>query len=91
MENYRNSYVTEKRIVSRLSKILHFIVQIEDFIEDYAKISRPYLLYFPRNKPSQTVTVELGRAGPSGAGSSFQMFQLVLKWLHKFISFFPIS
>ena len=35
--------------------------QIQELIEDYVKISRPYLLHFPRNKPSKSVTVGTGR------------------------------
>ena len=52
-----NCYVAEKRIVFDL------IAQIEDFIEDCFKSSRPYRLYFPINKPSKSVTVRswLGR------------------------------
>ena len=48
-ENYRNSYVAEKRIVSKLSKISipNLIAQIEDLNEYCVKISRLYLLYFP--------------------------------------------
>ena len=42
------------------SKIL--IAQIEDFKEACVKISRPYLIYFPRNKPSKRVTAGPGRA-----------------------------
>ena len=39
------------------SKDIYQITQIEDFNEDCVKISRPYLLYFPRNKLSKSVTV----------------------------------
>ena len=48
-ENYRNCYVAKKRIASKLSKISipNLITQIEDWNEDYLKISRSYLSYFP--------------------------------------------
>ena len=36
------------------------ISQIEDLNEDCVKISRPYLLYFLRNKSSKSVTVGFG-------------------------------
>ena len=41
------------------------IAQIEDLIEDedFVKISHPYLLLFPINQPSQTVTIRPGRVG----------------------------
>ena len=32
--------------------------------EDFVEFSCPYLLYFPRNKPSNIVTVDSGQAGP---------------------------
>ena len=32
------------------------IAQIEDLHEDCDKISCPYLIYFPRNNPSKSVT-----------------------------------
>ena len=35
--------------------------QIKDLNKDCVKISLPYLSYFPRNKPSKSVTVESGR------------------------------
>ena len=58
-ENYRNRCVTEKRIVSNLWKISIqiLIALIVDFNEDCLKISCPYLLYFPRNKVSNSVTL----------------------------------
>ena len=37
------------------------IAQMEDLKQDCVNISRPYLLYFSRNKPSKTVTVESGQ------------------------------
>ena len=37
------------------------IAQIEDLNEDFVKILRPCLLYFPRNKPTKSVMVGLGR------------------------------
>ena len=57
-DNYRNSYVAVKRIVSELSKIYRSQIlkaQIEDLNEDCVKILRPH----PRNKPSKSVTVGL--------------------------------
>ena len=38
---------------------------IENLNKDCVKIACPYLLKFPRNKPSKSVTVGLGRAGSS--------------------------
>ena len=60
-KNYRNCYVAERRKVSKLSKISIkiLIAQIVDLNKDYVKISRPYLLNFPRNNPSKSVTVGL--------------------------------
>ena len=53
VENYRNCYVAEKPIASKLSKISipNLIAQIGGLNEDCAKISLFYLLYFLRNKP----------------------------------------
>ena len=50
--NFRNNYVAENHIVSKLLKILipNFITEIEDLNQDFVKISRPYLQYFLRNK-----------------------------------------
>ena len=45
--------------------------QIEDVNEDFVNISRPYILYFPINKPSKRVTVGLDQDGPGPTGSSF--------------------
>ena len=42
------------------------IAQIEDLNEDRVKISGPYLVYFLRNRPSNS-----GIAGSGQAGSSF--------------------
>ena len=68
-ENYRNCYVAEKRIVSKfkLTRSQICIAQIEDLNEVCVKNSRLYLLYFPRNKPSESVTVRvwLGGAWPA--------------------------
>ena len=68
-ENYQNCYVTKKPIVSKISKISlpnsmnkFQIAQIKDLNEDCVEISRPYLLYFLRNKPSNSVTIGLGMA-----------------------------
>ena len=49
------------------SKIV--LAQIEDENEDCVEISRVYLLYFPKNKLSESVTVGPGQSGR--AGSSF--------------------
>ena len=59
-ENYRNCYVTEKRIVSKLSKISIQNCNNTNWRLERKlchKIWRPYLLYFPRNKPSKNVMV----------------------------------
>ena len=45
-----------------MSKII--IVQIKDLNKDFVEITRPYLLYVLRNKPSKSVTVRSGLAGP---------------------------
>ena len=57
VENYRNCYVVEKRIVSKLSKI----TQIDALNEGCVKISCLYLLYFPR----------IGRQKALGSGRAF--------------------
>ena len=67
LKNYRSFYVAEKRIASKLSKPL--VAQIEDFNEDFLKISILYLLYSPRNNPSKSVTVGSGQAEPYWIGS----------------------
>ena len=36
-------------------------LMFENLNENCVNISRPYILYFPRNKPLKTVTVEPGR------------------------------
>ena len=61
-ENYRNCYVAEKHIAYKLSKISipNLKRLIEDLTEDCVKIQLPYLLYFPSNKPSKSVTVVPG-------------------------------
>ena len=41
------------------------IKKIENLNEDGVKISRTYLLYLSRNKPSKSVTVGSGQAGSS--------------------------
>ena len=38
-----------------------FIAQIGDMYEDCVKMSRPYLSYFPKNKPWNSVTIGPGR------------------------------
>ena len=75
-ENCRNCYATEKRIVSKLLRYRFqiFKAQIEVMNKNCVQNLRSYHLYFPRNKPSKSVTigrgwVELCRTG--GAGSSF--------------------
>ena len=45
----------EKRIVSKIK-----IAQIEDLIAGCVKISRAYILYYPKNKSSKSVMVEPG-------------------------------
>ena len=54
-ENCRNCYVTD--------------VEYLDLNEDCVQISRSYLVYFPRNKPSGRFG--LGSVGSGRAGSSF--------------------
>ena len=67
-ENYRNCYVVEKRIVSKHQRYRFKILtsQIEELNENCVKISRPYILYFPTNKPSYSVTV--------GSSVNFSLF-----------------
>ena len=55
--------------------------RIEDFNEGCIKISRLYLVYFQRNKPSKSIT-----AGSDRAGSSFQAIQLALNLSYNLIS-----
>ena len=40
------------------------MAQIEDLRKDCVIITHPYLIYFPRNIPSKSVTVGPGRVGP---------------------------
>ena len=63
-ENYRNCYVAEKRIVSKLSKISIpiLIAQIEDLNEGGVNISRP-IFYTFRNISRQRA-LRSGRVGP---------------------------
>ena len=58
-ENYHSCYVAEKRTVFKLSKIsiLSFDSPNWRLERRLCQISRPYLLYFSRNKPSKSVTV----------------------------------
>ena len=95
LNNFRNCYAAEKHIISKqsniyLSEIL--VAQIEDVNEDCVKISRPYLLYLPRNKLSKSVTVEPDRTSSSFYDSAnFKMFvtnlvQLVLNYFKGFKS-----
>ena len=45
VQNDRNCYVAEKRIVSKLLKFLNYLqAENEDLDVDRVKISRPYLL-----------------------------------------------
>ena len=67
-DNYRNCYIDEKHIVSKLSKISILVVQIEDLNEDGVKSSRLYILYFLRYKPSKGVTVGPVRSVRVGPG-----------------------
>ena len=63
-ETYRNCYDAKKRIVPNLSKISipNFnIINLRDLNEDCVKISRPYLLYYLRNKLRKSVAVRPGR------------------------------
>ena len=59
-DNYRNCYVAEKQIVFELSNIPIcdiLISQIRDFNGVFVRISCVYLVYFPINRPSKSVTV----------------------------------
>ena len=62
------------------------ITQIEDLNEGCVKISRPYISYFPRNKPSKRVTV-----GPDRfivLNSSFHSLKMVIKNVSQFFQIF---
>ena len=61
------------------------LAQIDDLNEDSFNILFPYLIYFSRNKPSNSVTVGLGQAG-----LSFQMIHLVLNGYKYLFQIFPI-
>ena len=63
-ENYQNCYIAEKRIVSKLSRILSSNINSKNGRLEWrlCQISRPYLLYFPRNKPSRELRSD--RTGP---------------------------
>ena len=83
-ENYRNCFVAEKRMVSKLSKIsiLNFSVQnscvlcFKKLVFQKSIVSK---FYFPIICTFQEIGRQ--RALRSGrAGSSFYMVQLVLKW-----------
>ena len=65
-ENDRNIYDAEKRLISKLLKtlILNLNRKHGDLDEGCVKNSLLYLLYFPRNKPSKSVTVGPGRTRP---------------------------
>jgi len=52
LKNGEHCYVVEQRVVSKLSK-----TSIEDLYHDSVKISRRYVLSFPRIKPSNSVSI----------------------------------
>ena len=75
--------------INILSKI--WIAQIQDLNEDCVKMLCPYLLYFPRNKASKSVTVGSGRfivlnnsASPKMVEIYFNFFLFFLKILELF-------
>ena len=62
MMKNRNFYVAEKRIVSENIKDIDskfWLPKLKTLIKDFVNISRPYLLYYLRNKLSKNVTVGL--------------------------------
>ena len=59
-ENYRNCYVVEMLIVFK--RFLILLAQIGELNKDCVKMSSPYLIYFMKNKPSNSVTVGSGRS-----------------------------
>ena len=66
-ENYRNYYVTEKRIIFKLLKISILNFDGTNLRLECVKISHPYLLSFRRNKRHRAL-----RSGrPGRTGSSF--------------------
>ena len=67
-ENYRNCYVSEKRIVNYQKYQPQILVaQIKELNEDCVKNLRPYFLYFPRNKAAKSFMVEPSRVWPGRA------------------------
>ena len=59
--NYRDCYVVEKCIFSKLSKISIPNFNSTNWRLELTWIWRLYLLYFPRNRPSKSVTIGQGR------------------------------
>ena len=62
-----NCYVAEKRIVSKLSMISipNLIKKFENLNEDCVKISRPYLICFPKAVEKRRDRAGTGRVGPT--------------------------
>ena len=89
-ENYQNCYIAEKRIVINPKFIS--IAQIEHLNDDRVKIWRLYLLDFPRNKLSKSVTVGSDRFIVLNDSTSpkmiikiyFNFFQIFVKVLELF-------
>ena len=57
--------------------------------EDFVEFSCPYLLYFPRNKPSNIVTVDSGQAGPvhrlnDSASPDMVIFRKTKEYNHRY-------
>ena len=80
-ENYQNCYVGEKRILNFQRYRSYILIAKIEF-------SRLYLLYFPRNEPSNSVTAGLGRFIILNDLSSHKM---VINIYIIFLQFFPKS
>ena len=84
IENYRNYYVDEKRMVLILSKTS---IKKKDLNEDCIQISLLCLVYFPGNKPSKSVTVHRFKRFSSlkiVINMYFNFFRLLVKVLELF-------
>ena len=82
IDYYRNYYVVQNILTFKIIAP-KFNSTNDEFSQDCVKISRPYFLYFLRNKPSKSVTIGPGWVSPvewGQAGTPFQIIQLVLRW-----------
>ena len=85
VENYRNCFVAEKRIVSKLTKLSLQNFNSTNWILEWRLCHNPtslFLYTFREKKP--------WKSDSGGAGSSFKKIQVVLYSTYKFIYIFPI-